>query len=608
MDIFSTTLNFSLALMASLWLAFLFVVALFLFYYRHCQKVKLTINSAELEQKFEAVFESTSDAVIVADSQGTILQWSSGAETIFDYSKEEAIGANLDIIIPDSWIDAHHAGLKRYLDTGVARVIGKRLELIGRRKDASELPIEMSLSTWETEKGSFFSSIIRDITERKATEDKINTLVYRDALTGLPNRRLFNDHLVALLKDLPETGEQLALLYIDLDHFKLINDTYGHCTGDQILVEVAKRFESISQTGDIISRLSADEFTLLLPHTDSGRAEKHAQHVLTLFEQPFLIQQEELFVTPSIGISVYPCGGSDLDSLVKHADIALYEAKNQGKNNYQFFTPDMNQLILRKSKLAIDMRKGLEHGNFFVHYQPQIDLQTEQIVGVEALVRWHHPELGSISPAEFIPIAEDTGSIVAIGEYVLRQACWQNKAWQRAGLPKFRVAVNISSHQFSQCNLTETVHAALSAAALDPMYLELELTESIIQSSPLAITALQKLKAMGIHLSIDDFGTGYSSLRYLKLFPVNTLKIDQCFIRHVHDDPKDAALVDTIIRMAENLELNVIAEGVETEQQFQFLKDKKCNQAQGYYFNRPLPPEEIERLYHPAYSTPSSRD
>ncbi|ANU26753.1 putative bifunctional diguanylate cyclase/phosphodiesterase [Planococcus versutus] len=599
MDIFSTTFTFSFTLLAILFLALLLGIALFFIYYRYCQKLKLSIRSAESEQKFQSVFDSTSDAVVVANQQGTILQWNSGAEIIFNYSKGEALGANIEIIVPDSLLKDHRTRFQHYLETGVSDSNGKRVELVGRRKDASELPIEVSLSTWRTEKDIYFSSIIRDISERKETEKKVNHLVYRDTLTGLPNRRLFNDQLFLTLEQLRESDQQLSLLSIDLDHFKLINDTYGHCTGDQILVEVANRLQSIAQTEDIVSRISADEYVLLLPNTDAINATIHAKKVLELFEQPFQLQQEKLFVTPSIGISVYPSDGVDLDSLTKNADIALYEAKNKGKNNYQFFTEEMNQLILRKSKLATDMRKGLEHNEFFVHYQPQMDISTEKIVGVEALVRWVHPELGPVSPAEFIPIAEDTGSIVFIGEFVLRQACLQNKAWQTAGLPHFRVAVNISSHQFSQCNLTETVCAALSAAELDAKYLELELTESIIQSSPLAVTTMQKLKLMGIHLSIDDFGTGYSSLRYLKLFPVNTLKIDQCFIRNVINDPKDAALVDTIVKMAENLELNVIAEGVETAEQFQFLKQKNCNQAQGYYFNRPLPPEEIERLYHP---------
>ncbi|AQU77959.1 putative bifunctional diguanylate cyclase/phosphodiesterase [Planococcus faecalis] len=601
MDIFSLP-SYFLVLMLSIFFIFL-LISLFV-YLRHRQDFKLKASSAESEKKFESIFESTTDAIIVADQTGIIMQWNSGAESIFGYSKEEALGSNLEIIIPGSFVEAHRKGLQRYLDTAVPHVIGQRIELVGERKDGSAFPIEMSLSTWKSDKVVFFGSIIRDITKRREAEEKIHSLVYKDSLTGLPNRRLFNDHLVSLLNDV-DNKQPFALLYIDLDHFKMVNDTYGHSVGDQLLMEVAVRFQSIAYEHDTISRLSGDEFIMLLQNTDKTQAANHAHMMLELFKKPFHFQPEELFVTPSIGISMYPTDGTDLDTLVKNADIALYQAKARGKNNFQFFTKEINQSILRKSKLAIDLRKGLEHDEFFIHYQPQIDLKTEQLVGLEALVRWNHPEWGAISPAEFIPIAEDTGSIVQLGEYVLRQACLQNKAWQRAGLPKFRVAVNISSHQFSQSNLTETVHAALIDSGLEPRYLELELTESIIQSSSTAIATMNELKTMGVYLSIDDFGTGYSSLRYLKLFPIDTLKIDQYFIRNIITDLKDAALVATIIRMANDLQLNVIAEGVETAEQFQFLKQKDCNQAQGYYFNRPLPPTEIERLYGPAHNTQS---
>ncbi|MGB6409160.1 MAG: diguanylate cyclase, partial [Planococcus donghaensis] len=432
-------------LLSFILLALLLFIGLLVVHLRNSQKLQKKSNSTELELKFESVFESTSDAVIVADQHGTILQWNLGAETIFGFTKKEAIGVNLEIIIPESLIDGHRKGLQRFSETGVPSVIGRRVELVGRRKDGQEIPIEMSVGTWKTEDGLFFSNIIRDITERKETEAKINILVYRDPLTGLPNRRMFSDQLALKIKQQSGKKQSMSLLYIDLDHFKLINDTYGHYAGDQMLIEVAKRFQSIAHAEDTISRLGADEFILLLPNTDSFKATAHAQKILELFKEPFRFQQEDLFVTPSIGISIFPNDGIDLDTLVKNADIALSQAKNQGKNNFQFFTESTNQAALRKSKLAIDIRKGLEKGEFFIHYQPQIDLKTNKIVGLEALVRWVHPRLGNISPAEFIPVAEDTGSIIQIGEFVLRQACLQNKAWQDAGLPHFRVAVNISS-------------------------------------------------------------------------------------------------------------------------------------------------------------------
>src|SRR5690606_25772057 len=286
----------------------------------------------------------------------------------------------------------------------------------------------------------FFSSIIRDITERKETEAKINTLVYRDSLTGLANRRLFIDQIQAALDQTDGNNDRFSLLYIDLDHFKIVNDTYGHAAGDQLLIKTSERFQSIARKNDTISRLGGDEFILLLPNTNEAEAAFHAQAILKLFEEPFRFQQEDLFITPSIGISRFPSDGNDVETLIKNADIALYSAKNHGKNNFQFFSEETNQQVIRKSKLAIDLKKALERGEFSLHYQPQIDLKTEKTVGLEALLRWTHPKWGNVSPAEFIPIAEETGSIILIGEFVLRQACLQNMAWQKAGLPQFRVA------------------------------------------------------------------------------------------------------------------------------------------------------------------------
>ena len=558
---------------------------------------RIVAQSYESELKFQSVIESANDAIIVADQTGSIIQWNHGAETIFGHSKAEVLGKNLQLIIPEHYRQKHKDGLERYYQSKTPHVIGKTVELEGLRKDGSKFPIEMSLGTWETEEGMFFSSIIRDITERKLTDEKISSLVYLDPLTGLPNRRLFNDRLASALTRAADNNQLFALLYLDLDHFKLINDTFGHATGDQLLMEVTDRLQKQAAEQDTISRLGGDEFILLLPQTDYSKAAEFAQRILDCFNEPFQFNSEELFITPSIGISLYPSDGQDAETLIKNADLALYRVKEEGKNDFRFFKNTMNEEVSRRSKIAIGLRKGLERGEFTINYQPQIDIKSGDIIGVEALVRWIHPHMGPISPGEFIPIAEDTGTIIQLGEFVLRNACLQNKAWQDAGLPKFRVAINISARQFSQTNLCETVSRALAGSGLEPKYLELELTESIIQGSTSAVATMMELKAMDIHLSIDDFGTGYSSLSYLKLFPINTLKIDQYFTRNIHVDVKDAALVDTIIRMAHNLELNVIAEGVETNEQLDFLKERQCDQAQGYYFNKPLPAEDIERLY-----------
>ncbi|WP_226536194.1 bifunctional diguanylate cyclase/phosphodiesterase [Fictibacillus halophilus] len=545
-------------------------------------------QSIQSERKFRSLIESANDAIILSDSTGTIISWNQGAEFIFGFNKNEVIGEKLQIIIPEKYQEAHQKGMDRYLATGEPKVMGKTVELEGVRKDGSEFPIELSLASWREDGNVFFSSIIRDISLRKKNEEKINQMIYRDPLTGLPNRLLLNDRLAQALDQANNNKQTLGIMFIDLDRFKYINDTLGHAVGDELLIEVAKRIEACVGKADTVSRQGGDEFIVLVPNTTSDEVTKKAQKVIDSFSHSVMLNEQELFVTPSIGISMYPGDGRDIEALIKNADTAMYRVKEQGKNNFQFYTPEMNEAVTKKMQLEVGLRKALERNEFHIVYQPQIDVKTEQVIGAEALLRWEHPEWGSISPAEFIPIAEETGLILQIGEWVLRGACLQNKQWQKDGFRELRVAVNISSRQFQQSDLVERVSEILKETGLAPEYLELELTESIIQDSKYAVEKMQQLKEMGIHLSIDDFGTGYSSLSYLKTFPIHTLKIDQSFTRNIYADPKDASLVETIIAMAHNLNLKVIAEGVETEEQLQFLQDKQCNEAQGYYFSRPI--------------------
>ncbi len=550
-------------------------------------ETKVKSLSDDYDRQFHSVIESTADGIVVTDAAGTISQWNNGAQSLFGYSKEEILQQNVRMIFEH----------QTHLEHDSLDLIGKTIELIGFKKDGTRFPVELSMGTWQMANSAYYSLIIRDITERKATEEKISNLVYLDSLTELPNRRLFNDRLESSIDQAAGNGKVLSILYLDLDQFKLINDTYGHQTGDRLLVEASTRIKSCLSKTDTLARLGGDEFIVLLLNADYTKTEAVAQKILGALNEPFLLNDETVFTTSSIGGSLFPSDGQSPEILVKNADIAMYRAKEEGRNNFQFFTSEMNELVSRKSKISMSIRKGLELGEFTVHYQPQIDITSEKIIGVEALVRWNHSLLGPISPAEFIPIAEENSMILQIGEYVLHTACQQNKSWQDAGLEPFRVAVNISAKQFSQGNIAEIVTSALNQSGLAPEFLELELTESIIQGTASAISKMQELKAMGIHLSIDDFGTGYSSLSYLKMFPIDTLKIDQHFTRNIHSNPKDAALVDTIIQMAHNLELNVIAEGVETPEQLAFLKTKKCNQAQGYFFHKPMLPEMIEELY-----------
>ncbi|MCK6258757.1 EAL domain-containing protein [Fictibacillus sp. KIGAM418] len=549
------------------------------------------------ERKFRSVIESANDAIILASSEGIIISWNQGAQHIFGFEKSEVIGQNLQMIIPERFRTAHQQGMERYLETNKPYVIGKTVELEGRRKDGCEFPIELSLAAWTEENETYFSSIIRDITDRKKAEQKINQMVYRDSLTGLPNRLLLMDRMEKALEYAEMNQQMIGMMFIDLDRFKIINDTLGHVTGDQLLIETAKRLEGCTDKTDTVSRQGGDEFLVLLPNTASGEITQKAARILQAFSDPIVIDEQELYITPSIGISVYPSDGKDKETLIKNADTAMYRVKEDGKNHFQFYTPGMNEAQSRKIRLEIGLRRGLKNGEFTVYYQPQFNIHSDELVGVEALLRWEHPEFGNISPAEFIPLAEESGLIVPLGEWVLYEACRQNKAWQEAGYPFIRVAVNVSSRQFQQTSLVEAIRRTLEETGLDPQYLELELTESIIQDSKHAISMMNNLKAMGVHLSIDDFGTGYSSLSYLKLFPIDSLKIDRSFTSNIFADTKDMALVSTIIAMAHNLELKVIAEGVETQEQLQFLQQGLCNEAQGYLFSRPISPEEIAVIF-----------
>ncbi len=438
----------------------------------------------------------------------------------------------------------------------------------------------------------------QDITDRKQAEDKINYLAYHDALTDLPNRTLFEDRLRHALTLAQNSEQMLAVLSIDIDRFKAINDTLGHTVGDQLLCGVAGRLSSCVRESDTVARVGGNEFAILL--TQIKRANdsvKIAQNIHEALKPPFNFEGQELYATTSIGISLFPLDGEEIQTIVKNAGAALYRAKEQGGSNYQFYKADMNAEALKRLEMENDLRRMLERGECVVHYQPQVNVNSGQIVGMEALVRWQHSELGLISPAEFIPLAEETGLIVPIGEWVMRTACEQVKRWQELGLTPLRVSVNLSARQFQQPGLVEVVARALAETGLGPSYLELELTESSVMKNPeQAIVVLKALKAMEVRISIDDFGTGYSSLSYLKRFPLDVLKIDRTFVCDTTSDQNDAAIVRAIITLAHSLSRKVIAEGVETEEQLSFLRSLRCDEMQGYLFSKPLPAESFEQL------------
>jgi len=436
---------------------------------------------------------------------------------------------------------------------------------------------------------------MHDITERKIAQEHIERLAHFDQLTGLPNRTLLNDRCRYALSLAQRSGETLAVMFLDLDHFKDINDTLGHNVGDQVLMDLAKRLKAAVREEDTLSRQGGDEYILILPATDADGAGLVASKLIEVVARPGEIEQHELTVTASIGIAIYPHDGTTLEMLSKNADIAMYRAKSEGRNSFLFYTPEMQIHSAHNLKMANGLRHSIERHELQLHYQPQFSLQDGHIVGVEALLRWQHPEMGMVSPAEFIPIAESTGQIISIGEWVLRTATRQLKEWMENGMPPLMMAVNLSAVQFRQKDLPALIDRILDEVNLPHNLLELELTEATtMDNTQAAVNMMNKLHERGIRMSIDDFGTGYSSLNYLKQFKVYKLKIDQSFVRDITNDPGDRAIVTAIINMASSLDLQTIAEGVETAQQLNFLRLQGCIEVQGYYFSKPLPAKQFE--------------
>lgn len=441
-----------------------------------------------------------------------------------------------------------------------------------------------------------FVVLSRDITKNKEAEEKVLQLAHYDVLTGLPNRSLLADRCQYALSSAQRNSQSVALMFLDLDHFKNVNDSLGHRVGDALLRALARRMSTLVREQDTVSRLSGDEFILVLPETDALGAAHVAEKLLQAAAEPFEIESHELIVTPSIGIAMYPNDGADFDTLSRCADAAMYSAKQHGRNHYRFFTAEMQARSERTLMLENALRRALERNQLHLHYQPQVSVTTGAIIGAEALLRWNHPELGAVSPAEFIPVAESSGMILPIGEWVLRTATRQLQAWMQAG-HTLTMAVNLSLVQFRQADFAQRIGSILEDAHLPAHCLELELTEGVAMTDPeAAIAMMDKLHQRGVLLSIDDFGTGYSSLNYLKKFKVYKLKIDQSFVRDIADDPDDRAIVSAIISMADSLGMQTIAEGVETAGQLAFLQAQGCTEVQGYFFSRPVPAQQFQQL------------
>lgn len=535
----------------------------------------------ESEDRYRSLVEMSPDIIAVI-SRGKIDYINkAGCKLVGATSPEELIGQPVEKFSRTQVLEDMKIREETIVELQVIRLDGKSID------------VEMSAMPILYEGRPARQLVGRDITQRKKAEKTIQFMAYHDALTGLPNRYKFRQHLNEVL--IQKENQMLAVLFLDLDRFKIINDTKGHTTGDLLLQKVAKRLEETIQNDGMVSRQGGDEFIILLEDTDKEKMTRVAQRLLDEFSNPITINHQEYFVTTSIGISIFPTDGEDEETLIQLADTAMYLAKERGKNNFQFYTSQLIGLSSRKMELENGLRKALEQNELIIYYQPQVELATGNIVGIEALTRWQHPKYGFISPLEFIPLAEETGLIVPLGKWVLRNACKQNKFWQDAGLQAIPIAINISVRQIQADHFVDSVKEVLNQVGLDPRYLELEITESIIQNIEKSTIILNQLRDLGVTLSIDDFGTGYSSLSYLKHLPIDKIKIDKSFVDDIIYHSNQGAIVKTIIDMGSNLKFTVIAEGIEKEEQVNFLIQNSCKIGQGYFFSPPLPVEQMEQ-------------
>lgn len=541
------------------------------------------------------VFESAGESILITNADKIILAVNQAFTRMAGYSVVELRGKTPRMLASGEHDDAFYNNLWRTADE-YGHWSG---EIMARDKAGRIYPKQMTINAVKNEQGAVthYVAISQDISERKQAERQVEFLAYYDVLTGLPNRTLLRDRLTQLIAISNRDKQNFAVLFLDLDRFKYINDSMGHSVGDRLLQSVAERVQQCVREGDTVSRIGGDEFIVLLRDTNADAAIGVAEKILQALSRSFKLDKHEISTQASIGISVYPEHANDVDNLIKNADAAMYRAKDKGRNNCQVYVTEMNLHAHNLFVMEQDLRHALDRKEFELHYQPQVDLKTGRICGVEALIRWNHPKRGLLNPAEFISIAEETGQILAIGEWVLRTACAQLAKWRWEGWPKFPIAVNLSVRQLTQANMAELVLSALQDAWLNADDLELEITEGMMMGDPeRALAFLTEMNELGVQLSIDDFGTGYSSLNYLKKLPVNKLKVDQTFVRDIMVDESDATIVRSVVKLGHRFNLRVIAEGVETLAQLDFLRECGCNEIQGYHFSRPLAQDDFEHF------------
>ncbi len=561
-------------------------------------------------ESFEQLLHALPDALLVVDEAGSIVMTNRQVEKLFGLSEGELLGSTIARLLPTRFQHDHANRLRDYFNHGRSRAMGTSRNLVAQRADGEEFAVDISIQLVRNNGKPYGVAIVRDVSEQRRIQTEFERqsralarsnahlwhLAHYDPLTELPNRVLFQDRLAHALLRAKRKQCHAALMNLDLDNFKDINDSMGHGMGDQLLQSVSQRLHHCIREDDSIARLGGDEFTIILeeiqyPHD----AAQVARKLIDTLSVPFRLQEREVFVTTSIGIATYPNCGLDAETLFKHADMALYLAKDKGRSNFQFFSADMNARLSQRVELIGELRQALDRKEFELYYQPLIDARSGVVTGFEALLRWNHPRMGIVVPQLFIPLLEETGLIIPVGEWVLETACAQLCRWRQTGLPGIRMSVNLSARQFRQLGLIDRIRAILKESGLDGTALQVELTESLLaDTTDDTIERLADLRDIGVRLSLDDFGTGYSSLGYLKNFPLDSLKLDRSFVSEIRPDADGAALVAAMIHLAHSMRLRIVAEGVETNAQMLFLRDQGCEELQGFLFSEPLPHERCE--------------
>ncbi|VAW06474.1 diguanylate cyclase/phosphodiesterase (GGDEF & EAL domains) with PAS/PAC sensor(s) [hydrothermal vent metagenome] len=550
-------------------------------------------NSA---RHIEAILNAISDVLITMDIKGNILTCNHAVENMFGYSPDETIGKNLLFLLNIIHITSQ-SDIENFITDLKQEDQLKKHSGSGHKKCSTEFPVELNIREVNVSGEKQFTIVISDVTERQEAEILIRKMALHDSLTGLANRNLLQQRLDEAMRMAARMKKKISVMFLDLDGFKPVNDMYGHATGDKLLRIVANRLEKSARETDTVARIGGDEFAIISTNINREQdVTKAAQRVLDSVREPIIIEGNSHQIGTSIGISFYPLDSRDPDELFRMADVALYQAKYSGKNDFRLYNPEMDAKSKKDKQIEIDLEKAIRNDELLLHYQPLLSTIDDSITGAEALIRWQHPEKGMIPPFAFIPIAENSDLMLTLGQKILEMACEQAKIWQDMNMPEFRVCVNISARQFQSKDFVDTVKGALKKAQLNPNKLELEITEGMVIGDTDAVARkLEILAGLGISLAIDDFGTGYSSLAYLKRFPVHQLKIDRSFINDITEDHDDAAITDAVIRLGHSLGLQVVAEGVETMEQAQILRQKGCDVLQGYFFSKPVPAHEFEQ-------------